>query len=152
MWGARTNRFHYGKEFIEAGYEVTILEPYGPNVAHLRTLPGIHNVIQGDVRDLSVFIEKDETFDVVFWWHGPEHVIESDLRNVLPELEKICNHLVVLGCPWGDFPQGSLYNNPFERHVGSYEHQIFEEFGYDVECLGLKDVPGSNITSIKRLK
>jgi len=150
--GARTDRFDYGKEFGKSGYEITVLEPFFQNVLFLRTVPEIHNVIQGDVRNLNGFIEEEKTFDIVFWWHGPEHVGESDLRNVLPELEKICNHLIVLGCPWGDYPQGPLHNNPYECHVGSYDHQIFEEFGYDVECLGKEHVAGSNVTSVKRLK
>jgi len=150
--GARTNRFHYGDEFKEAGYEITILEPFKANVDYLRTLPWIHETIQGDVRDLTIFYERNQTFDVVFWWHGPEHVIESDLRGVLPELEKISNHLIVLGCPWGHNPQGAEAGNPWERHLGHYTHNIFEDFGYEVECLGFKNVGGSNITSVKRRK
>jgi hypothetical protein len=149
--GARTSRFNYGQEFREAGYDITVLEPFGENVQYLRTLPWIHKVVQGDVRDLSAFKERGQKFDVVFWWHGPEHVIEEDLMGVLPELEKICNHLVVLGCPWGHYPQGEIHNNPWEKHIGHYAHYVFEEFGYDVECLGVQNVAGSNITSVKRI-
>jgi len=144
--GARTSRFDYGQEFREAGYDITVLEPFGPNVQYLHTLPWVHEVVQGDVRDLRVFKEKEQKFDVVFWWHGPEHVVEEDLRGVLLEIDKICNHLVVLGCPWGHYPQGHIHNNPWEEHIGHYAHYVFEEFGYDVECLGIQ-----NITSVKRL-
>jgi len=149
--GARTSRFNYGQEFREAGYNITVLEPFKPNVEYLRTLLWIHEVIQGDVRDLKVFKEREQKFDVVFWWHGPEHVIEEDMIKVIPELEKICNHLVVLGCPWGHCPQGEIHNNPWEKHIGHYSYYVFEEFGYDVECLGLQSVAGSNITSVKRI-
>jgi SAM-dependent methyltransferase len=149
--GARTNRFDYGQQFREAGYNITILEPFAQNVEYLRTLSWIQEVVQGDVRDLKHFKNKGQKFDVVFWWHGPEHVIEDDLRGVLPELDKICNNLIVLGCPWGHYPQGHIHNNPWEEHVGHYSHHVFEEFGYDVECLGIQNVAGSNITSVKRM-
>ena len=149
--GARTSRFDYGTQFRDAGCEITILEPFGENVEYLRTLPWVHEVVQGDVRDLSHFKESDQKFDVVFWWHGPEHVVEKELLEVLPELEKICTHLIVLGCPWGNYPQGEVHNNPYEHHVGHYAHDIFEKFDYNVECLGTQHVAGSNITSVKRL-
>jgi hypothetical protein len=149
--GARTSRFDYGEDFKKANYDITILEPFLPNVQYLKTISWVNKVIQGDVRDLSYFIKNKIKFDVVFWWHGPEHIPEDDLRKVLPELEKISNHLVVLGCPWGDYPQGHIDGNPYEAHVGSYSYDIFEDYDYEVECLGEYNVPGSNVTSVKRI-
>ena len=149
--GAKSSRFHFGQEFKNAKYEITILEPFKPNVDYLKTVSWLSEVVEGDIRDLNLFIDKKQKFDIVFWWHGPEHIGEEDLRLAIPELEKICNRMIVLGCPWGDCPQGIVGGNPYEVHVGSYGHEIFEEFGYDVECLGVQNVPGSHITSVKRM-
>jgi len=150
--GAHKKRFDFKEEFLDAGYQITVLEPFKPSVEYLKTLPELHEVVLGDVRDLSIFIDKGQKFDVVFWWHGPEHIVESDLRKVFPELEKICNYMIVLGCPWGYCPQGVHYGNKQEEHVGFYDYKIFEEHGYTVECLGKKDVSRSNITSVKELR
>jgi len=150
--GAKSSHFRFGQEFRNAKYEISILEPFKPNVDYLKTVPWLTEVFEGDIRDLSVFIEKKQKFDIVFWWHGPEHISEQELMSVLPNLEKICNHKVVLGCPWGEYPQDAIGGNPYEVHVSALSYDVFEEFGYNVECLGTKNVPGSHITSVKNIR
>ena len=149
--GAKSDRFHYGDEFREAGYDITVLEAFQRNVNNLREYSWLKEVVHGDVRDLSYFLDKGQKFDVVFWWHGPEHVLEGELDKVVPQLEKVANRLVVMGCPWGRYDQGVIDGNPYERHVWAYSHDFFEKHGYSVECLGEPHVIGSNITSVKEI-
>ena len=87
----------------------------------------------------------------MFWWHGPEHVDVSILPNTIAKLESFANIAVVLGCPWGDYEQGDIEGNCYEKHVSSLDYPFFENLGYNVECLGEINTPGSNITCVKIL-
>ena len=146
--GARTDRMDYGDKFKEGGAVVDVLEVFEPNVAHLKTVDWLNEVYCGDVRTFST----DKKYDIVFWWHGPEHIQEEELASTLTLLEDNAKVAVVLGCPWGNFPQGHLHSNPNEEHVSHYDYDVFEDLGYTVECIGHKGVPGSNITSVKFIK
>ena len=148
--GAKPNRHHYADVFHKKDYVVTFLEVFDENVAGLLALDWINEVIKGDVRNCGPILQG-RRFDVVFFWHGPEHLTEDETLVTLPELERLARRLVVLGCPWGTYQQGAVGGNPFERHVAAFDYEFFETKGYAVECLGEKNVAGSNITSVKRL-
>jgi len=105
-------------EIQNAGYTVTILDVWPGNVQELREAGW--NVTQGDVRD-AARVFKRKQFDVVFWWHGPEHVEKLELGKVVSGLKKIARRLLVAGCPWGLYEQGEEYGNPHERHVAHLE-------------------------------
>lgn len=143
--GASKERSLFLEEFIKAGYKITILEVFRQNIEFLKNLPFECNIIEGDVRS---FAFKDK-FDVVFWWHGPEHVEESKLKDTLKILESSANKLVVLGCPWGSHPHGEIYGNPYEKHLSQYYEGYFEKFGYKTNYFGRRDVICSNITAVK---
>ena len=64
-------------------------------------------------------------------------------------LEKITKKIVVLGCPWGVYPQHHLHGNPHEEHEASLYPHHFEKMGYDDEAIGTIDKPGSNLTAVK---
>lgn len=145
--GARTARMDYGKEFKESGFDITVAEIYKPNVEYLRSVEWIKEVIECDIRKIDI----SNTFDVVFWWHGPEHVKQDELAITINRIEKLSRNLVVLGCPWGKFEQGAEDGNPNEVHLSYLLPEDFESIGYSVECLGDKDVRGSNITSVKKI-
>ena len=146
--GARSDRFDYGEDFRDAGYEVTILEIFKPNVRYLRTIKWVKYVCHCDVRK---FWGISNWFDIIFWWHGPEHIKDYEISATVLNLEKYAKVAVVLGCPWGYFRQGAIHGNKYEAHVSSNDYQIFEQLGYTVECLGKKDERGSNITAVKHV-
>lgn len=150
--GAKHDRFDFADEMREGKCSVYVLEAFLPNVTYLRTLPWLKGVIHGDVRDISPGAEifGNTAFDVVLWWHGPEHIEGELLGSVLQRLEAIAKEWVVLGCPWGLYEQGSVGGNPWERHISHHYPETYEALGYSVECLGETDVKGSNITSVKR--
>ena len=145
--GARDGRMDFGRDLMEAGASLVVLEIHRPNVEYLDTVPGLSAVIHGDVRTA----ELDSSFDLVFWWHGPEHVRIDELSGTLMRLESITNELVVLGCPWGRYEQRAEYGNPHEVHLSHLAHRTLEELGYEVECLGKEGTPGSNLTAVKRM-
>jgi len=147
--GARTNRIDFGKEFLKKKYKIDILEVFEPNVLHLKKIEWIDNVFQEDVRKVDNSVRKK--YDIVFWWHGPEHIEKKDLSTTLAKLEQLSNHLVVCGCPWGEFEQGALYNNPNERHLSALLPEDFQKLNYQTSTIGFCDVPMSNILSWKRI-
>ena len=88
-------------------------------------------------------------FDVVFFWHGPEHLQERQISPTLEKLELICNHLVVCGMPFGFYEQGPEYGNPFETHQSHIYPPFLEGLGYKTETLGNRDQMGANTTAWK---
>ena len=136
--------------FVNAGFRVTVLEAWGPNCELLRKRSDIHEVIQGNINEFVTMTDRE--WDVVLWWHGPEHVELSILRRTLEGIKKIARYMVVLGCPWGAYPQGPLDDNPYEVHVSHLTPEFFHQFGYSTETLGMKDTMGSNITAWWRRK
>lgn len=146
--GARSDRFDYGSDFMKKNCKVTVLEVWKRNVAYLNTVSGLFSVLHGDVKTYEF---KEKSFDVVFWWHGPEHIDKALLNTVVEKLEKIAKKLVVLGCPWGKVQQYSIDGNPFEEHRTYIDGSDFLKLGYDVECIGDQNVLGSHITAVKRV-
>jgi len=96
--GATPQRFQMGKELHEAGYEITLLEAHKPFADFYAGHPWLAEVIHGDVRDIGE-IAGERMWDVVVWWHGPEHVEKDQLAPTLEALERVAERGVVLGCP-----------------------------------------------------
>ena len=137
--GAKPGRAHYLDRFERP----LIVEASAPNVRALREL-GL-SVVQGDVRTFT----PDRRFKTTFWWHGPEHVAPGELAHALALIESYTEELVVLGCPWGDYPQGAVGGNEYEVHRQAIEPTTLEALGYCCDVTGAKGV-GSNITAVKR--
>ncbi len=148
--GASAARAHYLEHFLRGGCQVTILEAYQPNAQAWMGRPGPEHVIHGDVRHVATIKLPRSRYNVAFWWHGPEHVTADELRPTLLELEKVAD-LVVLGCPWGVYPQGEYGGNPYEVHQWAiYPHDL-ESLGYTVSATGSADSRGaSNLVAWKQ--
>ena len=144
--GANSSRFHYEENIREAGYLIDVLEAFKENVDNLKRTPWI-NTIHGDIR--KFYPLKD--YDVVFWWHGPEHVLANDLR---PTVERIKTYAktIVVGCPWGRREQGSVGGNPFEVHANHLYERDLEYLGFSVDAVGVKDVPPSHLTGVLQVR
>ena len=148
--GARIDRSDFLSNFKNSGSKITVLEIHKPNVNYFKIIPWLFEVIEGDV---TKFKSKTK-YDVVFWWHGPEHIEKSKLPETLKNLESMAKKTVVLGCPWGNVPQGGNLEkeNPYEKHVSYFDVGEFEKFGYKADYSGLKNNPGSNIIAVKIVK
>ena len=151
--GANQRRQHFLNRFEESGYRrIIILEAFDKNYQFLKEKfeakdPHTYRVIWGKVQE----IEKMEigSVDVVFFWHGPEHLPQHKIDPTLSRLEAICNHVIVCGMPFGFYEQGPEYGNPFEAHQFHIYPTFLEKRGYQTETLGERDKRGSNITAWK---
>jgi hypothetical protein len=151
--GARPSRMQIIDLFHDAGYVIDILEIFRPNVMRLlamnQEIKWFRRIVEGDVRAARRIM--DEIYDVVFWWHGPEHVAKGELAKVTAELELMARALVIMGCPHGDVKQGVSYGNVHEIHRAALFAADFEALGYQTDVRGVANKGGSNILSWKRL-
>lgn len=144
--GARESRFDFGNLFEAAGYTISIMEAHKPNADFLKSL-NKYEVIEADI---TTYDFQNRKFDVVFWWHGPEHIDKELLPAVLKKIESCANEVVILGCPWGIYEQGIIEDNPFEVHKS---HLLPEDFaGYKYLTMGNQDQHGSNIAAVKYIR
>jgi len=138
--GAAPKRFQLGAELIEAGHQVTILEAWEP-YAELYRARGFE-VIGGDVRTwVPVLTGTTTGYDVAVWWHGPEHVRFEEVGPALARLEAAAD-LVVIGCPWGNFPQEMVDGNPYQEHRCALYPEDLRRWGYRVAAQGMRDARG----------
>ena len=143
--GAAPGRFECGEELARAGYEVTVLEAWPAYAQVYEEHPDVARVVVGDVREVSL----GERYDVVFWWHGPEHVERSEVEPALRKLEQIAD-LVVVGCPWGRYEQSDVGGNPYQAHRCSLYPGEFRHWGYRVVVDRQRDCRGSSIIAWKQ--
>lgn len=151
--GANQRRQHFLNYFEESGYRrIVILEAFDKNYQFLKEKfetkdSYAYRVIWGKVQEIEKF--EIGSVDVVFFWHGPEHLPQHEISPTLSRLEAICNHVIVCGMPFGFYEQGPEYGNPFEEHQFHIYPAFLEKMGYQTETLGERDQRGSNITAWK---
>lgn len=114
-------------EVVNAGKKWTILEVWKDNCDYMRS-SGL-DVIECDVRNIKSI---DRNFDAIIWLHGPEHVTWKEFLLCRKEIENKSNVLTLYQCPIGEYPQGALYDNPYENHVSTIFPNMFSDLGYDV--------------------
>ena len=146
--GACPKRAQCLEALIASGRKVTILEVMEAYAAHYARRDDLR-VICGDVRRLASLPGVADRYDVIFWWHGPEHVSKPELPGVLAEVEKRAE-LVVLACPWGRSPQRGTDADPYREHKATLMPGDFEEWGYRVSTLGAAGGrSASNLIAVK---
>lgn len=133
--------------FVKKNYETTIMEAWQPNVEALR--PRFPKIIQGDIRDLNA-LKLLPRFDIVMWWHGPEHVEERELPEILTWLHAKAKRYVIVACPWGVYKQGEVKGNPYEKHLSFLYPEFFQNLNWKTSVIGERDVRGSNLIAWKR--
>lgn len=152
--GANQKRQHFVDLFEKSAYnKIVILEAFKNNFEFLKIkfsdrVPTPFKIIHGDVRNVDKIFK--DTFDVVFFWHGIEHLNQTEIEPTLKKLEKI-SKVIVLGLPNGKYEQGPEYGNPFEEHLSTIYFSFLENLGYKTDVLGKPDKEGSNITAWKFL-
>ena len=155
-------------KFLAAGYKIDILEAFDRNVAALRHFNkngrifkeevrikagAFRRIIQGDVRNIGKIRNLDpEGYDVVVFWHGPEHLYPYEIEEVVEKIEGISRRLVVFGCPFGIYHQRAVGGNNFEIHRSALYPVFFENLGFKTETLGERDVKKSHILAWKEIK
>lgn len=104
-----------------------------------------HRITHGDIKNISQIF--DNNFDIVFHFHGPEHLLKDEYIDLLPEIESAANKMIILGCPNGVEEQGAAYGNPFEKHLSFWTEEDFQNLGYNTILVSDKK-PG-HITAYK---
>jgi len=114
-----------------------ILEVFDENVEWLRNQRiwpcAIHH---GDIRHIGtdkISTLRGKHYDVVTFWHGPEHIDRREFSRVLNACKQHLNAKVfIAGAPWGKWEQQEIKGNPYERHVTHWYPWEWEAMGFDV--------------------
>ena len=141
--GASPARSQFVKELANCGYEMTLIEAWYPNISHYMNDKRFAQFLHCDVREIDKYSQLRE-HDVMFWWHGPEHLEDYEIPETLKKLEALTTGLIVLGAPWGDYPQDEVDGNKFEIHKTMMRPELLEVLGYNVDTIGKVDVVNEN--------
>jgi hypothetical protein len=139
--GAMPTRQDFLDALIAWGWKVTIIEQFAPYLPELRQIEGVEDVLCGLIQDYI-----GPTFDMVFWWHGPEHMGYTAAGELLRKLATE-HGLVVTGCPRGHTGSGDSDGNELNRHISAWQVSCFEALGYRANVTGT-DI--ENITAVSR--
>lgn len=150
--GASCDRQQMLKDFRNRNFIIDIVEPFKDNYEYCKLIPGIRKVYDDTIQLYASRTENYKQYDVVFWWHGPEHISDKEVERTFNQIEAMATKLVVLGCPWGKYEQGPIKGNIYEIHKTDWDVKDFESMGYKTSTLGQKDVSGSNLLAWKKIK
>ena len=144
------DEMHTGLELLSAaGYDITIVEVWPPHLGELRCPPLselVGHVVEGDVREIDD-LGLAVGYDVVMWFHGPEHIQRHEFEPTLAKLEDLTVGLIVLGAPWGNTMGLGPY--PYAHHISYYEEADWEALGYEVRTMPPKDAHGGHMLGWK---
>lgn len=150
--GASPDRFELVDEFYYAGYEIDVLEIWKPNFTALEILNQrwkiFNKVMLGDVREVEEILQHQ--YDVIVFWHGPEHLHLNDFVPTIRKLEDFAKRLLICGCPVGDYPQGPVKGNFYEEHASSLFPEDFKKLGFKTSTLRRSPGRGSNLLAWKK--
>ena len=154
-------------KFLDAGCTIDVVEAWAQNVAALQHFnqhgrqfrneyliePGtFQRIIHGDISKLDTLDKLGpEKYDIVFWWHGPEHAV-TKLPRILRRLETLASRLIVIGCPWGIYKQKAVGGNEHERHGLSLYPEFFTGLGWNWDTIGEIDIKKNNLLAWKRIE
>jgi len=105
----------------------------------------LNSITHGDVRKIDEVFDEN-SFDLIFWNQGPEHIYRKEWEDTFPKLEKIAKHVVYLHCPWG-----SGYDSDQWHYSKSIRRGEFEPFGFRVVYHGKENTRDAGIMSWKIL-
>lgn len=107
--------------------------------------PLICNIQLGDVKQLSK-IYSDNSFDLIYWNQGPEHIYREEWKDTFKQLDRVATKAIYMHCPWGigyDSDKGH-----YSKNIQSGE---FEQLGFTCVYHGKKDSKNCGIMSYKIL-
>lgn len=125
--GANCDRAFALDLLLDIGYIVDIIEICKKNINCLVGKYKIRNLIFGDIKDEQNIINN---YDVIFWYHGPEHVRKEDFCTLNLILEKK-SKMIVLGCPNNDYHLYDDNINVYETHMWKIKPEDLHCFGYN---------------------
>jgi hypothetical protein len=90
------------------------VEIWGPYIKQFRLNRKYDKIIIADIRWLD--FARLGNFDICFCGDIIEHMPVEDAQRVVGNLLNCCR-LLLVSIPIGFYPQGPVFDNPFERHV-----------------------------------
>jgi hypothetical protein len=133
-------------EMLEAGQHVSVVEIYEPYVLQLRKKFPQVAVYHANVLDIATL--RLPKFDLIFWWHGPEH--HPAVAPVLCLLYTMEPHLLVVSTPNGRYPQAAIDGNPRQEHRHSFEPGYWKRLGFEEWSSGIPGDMRGNIVAWRR--
>jgi hypothetical protein len=109
--------------------DVTVVEAFAPYCENGPKKYPEFNFVNCDVVEVDKYVHRK--FDLVLWWHGPEHIKEEFLVPTIKKLERLSNKYVVLGSPEGWHEQGSDRDNHFDSHLSGPDSAFYRSLGYE---------------------
>ena len=110
-------------------YTIKIVEGFKPNVDRLQSL---YPTLDVTLSTISDFVKSEEflnnTYEIIWWYHGPEHLEKEESLFLLKQMQKRCK-LLLTSMPHGYYEQGAYMNNNLEIHRSSFYIKDFETFG-----------------------
>lgn len=154
--------FRDGDVFEALGYKIDILEIWPPNVAALQRLnknghkfrnkekgPGaFRTIIEGDVSNPD-HLGMLRRYDVIMYWHGPEHIPEDKIQQTLTRLFMKTLKILAISTPCGNH-QRTQEHNPYEEHLSTLYPALFEGLGFETDLVGECGQPGNNLMAWRR--
>lgn len=140
-------------EKIEPTIQVSYLEIFKPYIDKFKD--GKYPIIHGDVTKIDEVIANG-TFDIICWFHGPEHVDQNKLLSTFDKLYNSANKAIIAAAPWGKYYdyQEELHTNPYEKHlIKNMGYQTFDNTfsNYSINYFNVKDTGDGSII-ITRIK
>lgn len=124
-----------------------ILEVWVKNVEiWAEKLPSCCEMIFGDIRNVKELFDEN-SFRVVYWNNGPEHVAKSEIEDIIDQLKYVVSDHIILEYPKEYYQQGIAFGNPYEQHLWYPTPDIFEAMGFETELFGIGN---SQVRSIWR--
>ena len=95
---------------------VEYLEAWEPYIREFESGP--FKIHHGDARNI-VGIMGENSYDVVMFLQGIEHLNVGEIAGVAQGIFSVCRKAAVMSCPWGSGynGQGASRGNPFETHL-----------------------------------
>lgn len=118
-------------ELWSAGWVIDVVEVFPKYVKALTpevTANG-GKIYTADIREW----DPGKSWDLVLWWHGPEHMHKDSAERVIEKLSKIYRRWFVVGVPNGYYKQPPIDGNPQQEHVSHYSPDWFRVRGFCVE-------------------
>lgn len=128
--------------FRKAGYTIDVIEIFPDNVIQLSNVQWIKRLIEGDIRLFDPYM----TYDLVVFWHGPEHLEKDEVLALLDKMKTYAN-AIIFATPNGRYNQGPEYGNPAENHASTWYADDFTRLDMIASAIGNPDEENGNIVA-----
>jgi SAM-dependent methyltransferase len=96
-------------------------------------------------------LQKDKSFDAIYFGAVVEHMDKQKAILVMREAERVTNDKIIIITTNGYIHHDEIDSNPYQAHVSGYEEELFQYYGYKVYgLLGWRPLRGeAGVTKIK---